>query len=256
MRIRAGVTFKLLIAALAAWPAAAAAEPVKFAHGTVDQNWMTTQPGTTLGSTFKGRYHAAGNPDEYPPYMRSMTFRLAPGMRYDTSVPERCTATDLELAASSGACPPGSKLAEGKVEAAFMGRFPTTVDVETFNAEDQQLMIVRSPFLVTIVRARISPDGATIEFRSPTCYPSTPAGCPVDNVLQLGSDVVFPPYSRTVNGALRSYVATPPKCPKSGSWQTTIDFQWADGSADKVTSRHPCKRPKPKQRKRRPARSR
>jgi hypothetical protein len=233
----------LLLGAVAAWPASALAKPVSFPHGTVDQRFTTKKPNSPTGSSFTGRYHAAGDPDAYPPYMRKMTFYLPRGMRYDTSVPERCTASDLELALSAGgACPPGSRLASGKADGLFMDRSPSTIDVDVFNNEGEQIMVARTPFLVTLIRGRMSPDGSSITFASPTCYPSTPAGCPVDNVRQLGSSVAMPPHSRVVDGRVRSYLTTPATCPRSGRWRTVIRFWWDDGSVDRVVTRHPCKR--------------
>src|SRR5205823_5467140 len=61
----AGVALVVLLASAAA----ASAEPVGFAHGTIDQQWTTTQPGAPTGLTFTGTYHAAGNPQGDPPYM-------------------------------------------------------------------------------------------------------------------------------------------------------------------------------------------
>jgi hypothetical protein len=103
-------------------------------------------------------------------------------------------------------------------------------------------MVARTPFFATVIRGRIATDESSITFESPTCYPSTPAGCPVDNVRQLGSSVTFPPYRRSVDGTVRSYLTTPSRCPKSRHWRSVIDFWWADGSTDTVVSRQPCKR--------------
>jgi len=52
--------------------AAAAAAPVSFPHGTVDNTWTTTQPGAATGFHYVARYHAAGDPATDPPYMRRM----------------------------------------------------------------------------------------------------------------------------------------------------------------------------------------
>ena len=100
--------------------AVAAAEPVGFRHGTVDQQFTTTQPGAPSGFTFAGSYHAAGDPNGDPPYMRRMVFYSPPGTRYDTSVPDRCTASDLELETQGpSACPAGSVLGKGSSETRF-----------------------------------------------------------------------------------------------------------------------------------------
>ena len=59
--------------------------------------------------------------------------------------------------------------------------------------------------------------------------------------------------ARYVRGG-RAYTTTPPKCPKSGAWQSRVRFWWADGTDETVVSKHPCTRPakqKKKQSKRR-----
>jgi hypothetical protein len=170
-----------------------------------------------------------------------MVFYLPPGLRYDTSVPKRCSATDLELATSgAAACPPGSRLGGGTTTSKFLGGFPSTVAVDFLNNTDQQIILARSPGLSTVARGQIHPDGS-VEWASPTCFPSIqPAGCPVDDVLQLESSLSVPPYTRTSHGVVRSYLTTPPTCPAAGHWETPIRLWWADGSVDTVTTEQPC----------------
>lgn len=239
--MRGFVLFALIVATIAMWPAAAAAEPVTFAHGTIDQQWTTTQPGAPTGSHYTGTYHAAGDPAGDPPYMRRMTFYPHAGTRYDTSVPGRCTATDAELGLRGpSACPEDSRLGRGTGRAKAMGS-ETTVDIDVFNNTDEVVMVISSPGIFTVSRGKISPR-QSVTFESPTCYPSVNlAGCPVDNALQLGSDVTMPAYVR--DG--RSYLTTPPTCPESGYWEAPIRFWWADGSKDTAVTRQPCTQPAP-----------
>ncbi len=242
----ASAATKLLLGVAAVLPPSAAALPAEFTHGTIDQTLTTTRANAPTGFHFVASYHAAGDPDAPPPYMRKMTFSGGP--RRDTSVPERCTASDLELAVSgAAACPEGSRLGGGTTEGLFMGSFPTTVELDVFNNTGEQIMVVRSPGLATVSRGRIRPDGS-IEFASPTCFPSH-AGCPVDNSLQVRTNVTVPPYTTSRDGTVRSYLTTPQKCPKSRHWTTTVRLWWADGSEDTAAIRQPCKRPKAKRRK-------
>jgi hypothetical protein len=228
------------VAAIAAWPAGASAEPAEFAHGSIEQTLSSTTPNSPTGFHFVGRYHAAGDPSSPPPYMRKMTFYDPTGSHLDTSVPELCTASDVELAVSgASACPEGSRIGGGKSETLFMNSFPTTVEVEVFNNTGEQVMLARSPILTTVTRGKIRPDGS-VEYASPTCFPST-AGCPGDNVLQLTSDISSAPY---VKGG-RAYQTTPAKCPKSGRWESHVRLWWADGTEDAVTTTTPCTAPKP-----------
>lgn len=217
----------------------AAAQPVSGPHETIEQTFTSAQPGTATGGGFTGSYHAAGDPSGDPPYMRRMTFYPPPGFRYDTSVPDRCTASDNEVALEGpSACPEGSHVGSGTAVGKFMGS-TTTLDIDLFNAEDSMLMVARSPIVASAARGVFQPDGS-VQWESPTCYPAfNPPGCPVDNVLQMGSTMKIPPY---VRGG-RAYMTTPPTCPKSGHWEEPVRFWWADGSGETVVTQQPCNRP-------------
>jgi hypothetical protein len=166
-----------------------------------------------------------------------------PGLRYDTSVPARCTASDIELQTlGPGACPAASRVGGGTTVGNFLGRFPSTLTIDAFNNTGEQIFLVSSPFLATVARGQIHRDGS-VEFASPTCYPAVqPPGCPVDTALQISSSVTVPPYTRTSGGRVRSYFTTPPKCPAAGYWRTPVRFWWGDGSIDTVVVKQACKR--------------
>ena len=228
------------VAALAAPAAPAAAEPVSGPHGVVDNQLTTTQADAPAGFHFTARYHAAGDPGGDPPYLRRMVSYNPPGLRFDTSVPDRCTASDLELALRGmAACPPGSRIGGGTAEGKFMGS-ASTLEIDLVNNTGEQIIIARSPLSASVSRGKIHPDGS-VEFATPTCYPALqPPGCPADNALQLGSDISAEPITRTEDGATRSYLTTPPDCPSTGYWETPIRFWWADGSVDTVVTRQAC----------------
>jgi hypothetical protein len=240
---RFGLLIHALLALAAAAPAAAVAVPVSGPRETVDNQLTTTRQNAPAGFHYTGRYHAAGDPNGDPPYMRRMVSYNPHGRRFDTSVPERCTASDLELALRGmDACPPGSRLGGGTAEGKFMDFPPNRLDVDFVNNTGEQIIILRSPVFATVARGRIHPDGS-VEFASPTCFPALqPPGCPVDNALQLGSDITVPPLTRSSNGVRRSYLTTPRYCPRSGYWRTPIRFWWADGSVDTVVTRQRCRR--------------
>src|SRR3954453_20934970 len=230
--MRRGRGVVLVLAALAALPATACAPPVSGPHETLDNQLTTTQPNTPSGFAFDGRYHAAGDSSKPPPYMRGMTFYPPPGLRYDTSVPDRCTASDAELAVfGADACPAGSRLGGGTSETSFNGGTATKVDIDLFNNTGEQIILARSPGLAAVSRGAIKPDGSIV-WHSPTCYPSL-AGCPADTVLQISSSMRVAPY---VRGA-RIYLTTPPACPASGSWDTLVRLWWDDGTVYTVTAR-------------------
>ena len=222
--------------------APASAQPGVFAHGTVEQLFTTAQPGAPAGFTFTGSYHAAGDASADPPYMRKMVFYPPLGTRYDTRVPARCTASDTELQLRGpAACPAGSQIGKGTSSGKVLGTFQGTLDTYLFNNAGEQILVGATPGLWTVGRGRIGPDGS-ITYAFPTCFPNfDPPGCPVDDVLQLASTMNAPAVTRTSDGTTRGYVTTPPTCPASGQWDTTIKFWWADGSQDTAVTQTPCR---------------
>jgi len=243
--VRAGLLIQLSLASVGAVAGSAAGNPVSGPHETIDNRLTTTQPNAPSGFAFDGTYHAAGNPRGNPPYMRRMIFYNRSGTRYDTSVPARCSASDVELEMrGAAACPAGSRIGGGMSTALFMGRFSSTVQVDFFNNTNQQIILARSPFVSTVARGRIFPDGST-EFASPTCFPYVPpAGCPVDTLLQMKSSITVPPFTKTSNGVTRSYLTTPRTCPATGRWNSPVRLWWADGTVDTVVIPQPCTRPR------------
>jgi hypothetical protein len=230
-----------MLPALLAGPAAA--EPGSGPRETVDQSFTTTAPDTPTGIGYTGRYHAAGDENAPPPYMRRMTFHPPAGFRFDTSVPEQCTATDVELSVRGpAACPAGSRLGEGTTEGLFMAPITHSFvfdhfvhHVDLMNNANEQILLVESEGW-TVVRGQVHPDNS-VEFNSPTCFPPPPGGgCPDEYIIQLGSTTSIAP----ITSASGSYATTPPTCPLAGHWDTTIKFWWSDGAIDSVVSRQPC----------------
>lgn len=226
---------------VAACSASAAAQPVEGPHETVDWTFSTTQPGAPTGFAFSGTYHAAGDPNGEPPYMRKMVFTPPPGFRYDSSALPQCTASDLELAVRGpDACPAGSRLGGGTTAGIIYEPFRHDFVFDHFehpldvvNGVNEQILLVHSEGY-TVVRGKVAPDG-TQEFVVPSCFPVPPTGCADDYVLQLKS---------TSSLAPGRYATTPPVCPAAGYWSSTIRFWWSDGSSDSVATKQPCARPR------------
>jgi hypothetical protein len=249
--LRAVLLAQLLWALPALWAAVAAAQPGTGLRETVDQRFTTTRPSSPTGFRFTGSYHAAGDMRGNPPPMRRMVFYPPQGLRYDTSVPERCSASDVELqVVGPAACPAGSRLGGGTTEGLFLVPFAHDFvfdrykhPVYVFNNANEQIVLIESEGF-TVVRGRIRPNGS-IEWELPTCFPTPPVGdCVDDYIIQLKTSTMLPPYTRSSHGRVRSYATTPPKCPARGYWRTTVRFWWADGSADSVVTKQPCRRPR------------
>src|SRR3954470_19887501 len=116
LALRAGPLVALLCALSAPLASGAAAQPGTGPHETVNQRFTTTRPSAPTGLSFTGTYHAAGDPQGSPPFLRRMVLYPPRGMHYDTNVPKRCSASDIELRVMGpAACPAGSRLGSGTV---------------------------------------------------------------------------------------------------------------------------------------------
>jgi len=245
--VRAGLVLAALVVPCAAWIAGAGARPGSGPRETVNQRFTTQRPGTPAGLRFAGHFHAADDPKGTPPYLRRMVVHPPRGMRYDTSVPGRCTASDAQLAAlGPAACPPDSHIGHGRAEGLFqepvghdflIDHFRHHTDI--FNNTDEQIVLVESEGS-TVVRGRLRPDGSMV-FATPTCFPHPPAGgCADEYIVQLVTSSTIPRYVRTVKRHTRSYATTPPSCPARGYWKTVVVLSWSDGKRDKVATAQPC----------------
>jgi hypothetical protein len=237
----------LLWAACALWAASAAAEPGSGPRGTVEQSFTTARPGTPTGIGFTSAFHAVGDEQGNPPYLRRMVIHPPPGMRYDTAVPDQCTASDGDLSfRGPAACPPGSRLGDGSTTGEL--QFPVAngfvLDrywhrVYVLNGVNEQIVLVESEGF-TVVRGKFRPDGA-IDWDLPTCFPTVPGSdCIDEHVVQLTTSTMLPPYTESSEGRVRSYATTPPDCPDTGFWRTTVELTWSDGSFDEVITTQPC----------------
>jgi hypothetical protein len=242
MGVRGVLAGLVACAAFAVLPGGAIAEPGSGPRETVDQTFTTTAPGTPTGVDYSATYHAAGDPNGNPPFLRRMVFHPPEGMRFDTSVPEKCTATDAELAVRGpDACPAGSRLGGGTVDGIFYFPFSDNEfhryhhNTYVLNNTDEQILLVESEGF-TVQRGQVHPDGS-VEFNPTTCFPASPTGqCADDYILQLKSSSSLPAYTN----ARGSYATTPATCPESRRWVSTVQLSWSDGSVDDVATTQPC----------------
>ena len=228
-------------------PAVAPARPASGPREDIDQRFTTTRPHTPTGSLYSASFHAAGNPRGNPPYLRKMVFYPPRGQRYDTRVPARCTASDPVLqVAGPDACPPGSVIGGGEVRGIFYYPIAHSFTLDHYrhdativNGPNQQIVLVKAEGYA-VARGYFRPDGS-LEFNPQTCFPAAPVGkCADDYILQLKTVSNIRRYTKAVNGHVRSYTWTPPRCPARGYWATTVKFSWGNGAVDRVVTRQPC----------------
>jgi hypothetical protein len=230
----------LVAAALTTAPAVAHALPAEGPREVVDVELTTGEPGAPTGVTYRMRLRHPTDPSAPPPVLRRLVVGAPEGGVIDTSVPERCTASDDELRLrGDGICPPGSIVGTGTAEILVEGfgrqRFETTA----FNERDQQVETVKQGGRVNaVVRGFFTPEG--LDALIPTCIlgGQPPDGCPSDQSRLLENELVLPVYNR--DG--RTYQRNPPTCPPSGRWRTPVILTFADGVVERVFPEQPCTR--------------
>lgn len=209
------------------------------------------RPRTGTGVRIEIDYLNPDDPDAKPPAVQTVVETLAPGSRIDTSVPERCDASDTELiAAGAAACPAGSRVGGGEVALDTgipgPGRIIET-DVTEFNNTGEVILLfepVEAGSTRFVSRAPI--DGRTITAGAPPLPGGPPDGFTALKRVRLTLDAI----STVAGGKTRSYVTTPRSCPVTGSWTNEISFTYRDGESQSATSDSPCVAANPGRRRR------
>jgi hypothetical protein len=226
----------MLIAGLCSPAAPAGAEPGRLADFTF--RLTSSSPDAPSGLFTRVFLHREHDRNAKPSPLRSAVIRGPAGLRFDTSAVTECTASDEEIRAlGSEACPAESELAVGPFTA--ISGFgppadPFEADNHVFNGPDQLIEII------TQKGGSASPahDRLTIEGSTLTAHPPKAVGGPPEGEMAVRS-LEFRIPVRVAGG--RSLIRTPPICPASGRWTTTATFAFADGTADSVSSRTPCR---------------
>lgn len=205
---------------------------------TARLEFTTEQPATPAGVELMVNYMNPDHPGAKPPAVRRVVTILAPGARYETSVPDRCAASDAELTArGSEACPPASVVGVGEftIDTGTPGpqRF-IKAGVDFLNNTDELIFLnaERKSGARTVLRAPI--EGRRII----SDVPPLP-GAPPDGAALTSSR--FVDFRIPEAGGGPGYITTPPRCPASGNWTNSVNFTYADGVTQTVESLSPCR---------------
>jgi hypothetical protein len=197
------------------------------------------EPGSATGLVLRIDYRDPDHPRAKPPAVRRVVTELAPGARYDTAVPDLCTASNAQLMLfGAPACPEGSLVGEGvvTVDSGVPGpaRF-VAADVDFLNNVDEQIFVntVQGTPARTVLRANL--DGGRNSVNAPFLPGTPPDGGAIDTVTVRDFRIV-----RELDGERHAYITTPPRCPDRGFWGNRASFTYYDGVTQTVTSHSPC----------------
>ena len=129
------------------------------------------------------------------------------------------------------ACPAASRLGTGHTDATVPSGSRFTTDVTLFNARGQIIV------LVTVGDTPVTEFRDEVKGRTITIEPVLPAGVSLERLnLRIGR------HSSGRGAKRRTYMRTPPSCPKSRRWTTSARFTYVDGSTETFRSHTRCTR--------------
>lgn len=217
---------------LVATPAAAQRD----SRQKAELRFTTRDPGHSTGLRLKIDYVNPQDEDAKPPAVRKLVEKLARGARFDTSVPDLCTASDAELMAEgASACPAGSRV--GSAVITFDTGFPgparfVVVDVVLLNNTDELIFLAKPRGTGSRVVSRSSVGRRTITGSVPTLPGTPPDGAAITEAeAELDS----------IKKDGRSYIRTPRECPRDGRWTHRIFFTYHDGVTQKAKMHNRCR---------------
>ncbi|MEK6276723.1 MAG: calcium-binding protein [Actinomycetota bacterium] len=182
------------------------------------------------------------NPDDAnakPIPVRTIISRLAEGTQIDTSVPEQCTAADVQLMLlGPDVCPAKSRVGFGyaRIDTGFSGssRFLEN-DLVLFNRDGQLIVLFTERGTGARLVSRCPIEGRRVTCSAPPLPGTPPDGGAVDVVQERLFEV-----TKSVGNARRGYITTPGECPGGQGWTNLASFGYADGASQTVETKSSC----------------
>jgi hypothetical protein len=209
------------------------------ARQSATAKFVKQRPGVPSGLRFRVDYVNPNDPNAKPPAVSKVVETLARGARFDTSVPERCEATDAELLRlGEGACPPGSKVGTGyiRIDTGFPepNRF-LEEDVAFLNNTNELIFLTTDRAYGVRFVSRATVQGRRLTSSAPPLPGTPPDGGAIDVVRTHLAQI-----SKVAGGEVRGYITTPLRCPQSHRWVNSLRFTYADGVTQSVASPSRC----------------
>ena len=220
----------LLAVALACGAAGVAVASPQFAS-TLAFTFSSDVPGSPSGFDSLATFSDPGEPAGKPKELIRIRVGFHPGTRIDTTALPRCRASDRDVRLFGlRACPASTRL--GIVHA--VGVISTGLHFNPvghlFNARRAIIVVVTvDGRYITSFRDDLTRDTLTVNFRIP----------PGISLIRFKPHI--PRHFRKLAGKRRAYLRTPPTCPATGAWTTTVVFFFRDGSNQELAAATPCR---------------
>jgi hypothetical protein len=205
---------------------------------TFQGSYSSQTPGSPSGFDALATWSDAGEPGAKPKEIQKIKVLLNPGSRLDTAALPVCKASDEDVQVRAvRACPAKTILGEVHGQGVYAGGgAPFNTLATLFNAKRQIIVVVtlenRNGRLLTNFRDDIRRSSITINLKIGR------------GISLIRFQAHVPRHVRKQRGGKRkAYFTTPPSCPPSGAWTTTVTFSYRDGSSDQHTAASPCRKP-------------
>ena len=222
----------LLAAAVACGATGVALASPQFAS-TLTFTYSSEVPGSPSGFDSFATFSDPGEPFGKPRELFRIKVGFHPGTRIDTAALPRCRASDTQVRLLGlRACPASTRLGIVHAEAVTSSGLRFNPVGNLFNARRAIIVVVTvAGRYTTSFRDDLTRDTLTVNFRIP----------PGISLIRFRPHI--PRHFRKRAGKRRAYMRTPPSCPATGAWTTTVVFIFRDGSTAGADSpATPCRR--------------
>jgi hypothetical protein len=223
----------ILLAAAAGLVAAAAALASPQFVSTFAGTYTARTPSSPSGLDALATWSDTAEPGGKPKEVQKIKVIFAAGTKLDTRALPTCKATAEDIAnLSVRACPARTKLGEVRGQGVYAGGAPFNTFATLFNARGQIIVVVTlddaKGRLLTNFRDDVTRGSITINLK---------VGRGI-SLIRFQAHV--PAHFRKHGKKRRAYFRTPPSCPASGAWTTTVVFSYRDGTTDQHSAPSPC----------------
>ena len=197
--------------------------------------YTAQKPGSSSGLDALSTWSDPGEPGGKPKEIQKIKVLFARGTKLDTRALPTCNASAEDVAnLAVRACPRKTKLGEVRGQGVYAGSgAPFNTFATLFNAKRQIIVVVTLD----------NPKGRLLStFRDDVERSSITINLKIGRGISLVRfQAHVPPHARKHGKKRRVYFTTPPSCPRTGMWTTTVIFSYRDGSSEQRSASTPCR---------------
>jgi hypothetical protein len=211
--------------------AAAAAYASSQFTSTFELAYLPSKPASSGGIETFMTWSDSGEPGGKPKRITRIQFHFYPGTKIDTRALRQCKASDSDVRIQGArACPKASRLGFATSKVTTGVTPPDQTQITFLNAPRQIIVLVRvEDRTLAVYRDDIKGRVVTVNL-------GLPSGL---SLLELRATIK--PQVKGRGKKRRVYFRTPPVCPPSGEWTTTVIFTYIDGSSQRLADGSPCR---------------